>query len=507
VETRPEADVAVSVATRCQPIGAALVALLIGISSVGRAQRPDSVLVARNDSVMIRLIDVDVRAVVQVLSRFLDRPVVFGTLTSSRVTLETPSPVATRDVGSLLRSVLQSQNLELLADSGVYRVRQKDAPPPAGPQAAPAIRQSTTIELFVVKLRHARAADVAGTLNALYGRAAAPGEIGAPPPAPATLSEQLRQSQVPAVGAQANQTPSATGQRSATLSGDVTIVPDPRANSLLIRATRSDFDLLTAAVQAIDVRPMQVFIEVLIAEVRRDRNLDLGVGASMPPQKIGNSNATIEGSTVGGGIGDLVLKLMNLGSANVDATLRAAEARGDVSIVSRPVVITANNKRAEIVVGSERPFIQVVRALPTDAPLRDQVVQYRSVGTRLFVLPTISEDGYVALEVTQEVNAATTETAFNAPVISTRSVQTNLLIKDGQTVALGGLTDRQKDTNQGGVPLLSRIPLLGAVFGRASRRTTETELFLFITPRVVRSDEDALKATDPYLKRAEKVKP
>jgi general secretion pathway protein D len=505
VETHAKASVAV-IATLQNRVGGALAALLC-LSSIVAAQRPDSSVVARNDSVTIRLIDVDVRAAVQVLSRFLDRPVVFGSLTSSRVTLETPTPIATRDVGSLLRSVLQSQNLELVADSGIYRVRQKDAAPPTATAAAvPAVRQSTTIELFVIKLRHARAADVAATLNALYGRASAPGEIGAPP-APMTLSEQLRQSQVPPAGAQPNQPPSVTGQRSATLSGEVTIVPDPRANSLLVRATRSDFELLTAAVQTIDVRPMQVLIEVLIAEVRRDRSLDLGVGTSVPPNKIGNSDATVEGSTTGGGIGDLVLKFMNLGSANVDATLRAAEARGDVSIVSRPVVITANNKRAEIVVGSERPFIQVSRALPTDAPIRDQVVQYRSVGTRLYVLPTISEDGYVALEVTQEVNAATTETAFNAPVISTRSVQTNLLIKDGQTVALGGLTDRQKDASQGGVPVLSRIPLLGALFGRASRRTTETELFLFITPRVVRSDEDAVKATDPFLKRAEKVKP
>ncbi|HEX6053625.1 MAG TPA: secretin N-terminal domain-containing protein [Gemmatimonadaceae bacterium] len=468
------------------------------------SQRADSSVVVRNDSVTIRLVDVDVRAAIQALSRFLDRPVVFGALNGGRVTLETPSPVAPRDVASLLRGVLQSQNLELVADSGIYRVRQKEPPPPAPVAAVPAPRQTSALELFVVKLRHARASEVAATLNALYGRASAPGELGAPPP---TLSDQLRQSQIPPVGVPTAPTPSTGAQRSATLAGEVTIVPDPKANSLLIRAMRADFELLNAAIQSIDVRPMQVLIEVLIAEVRRDRNLDLGVDVTVPPQRIGGTNTTIEGSTTGGGIGDLVLRLMNIGSANIDATLRAAEVRGDVSIISRPVVITANNKRAEIVVGSERPFIQVTRALPTDAPIRDQVVQYRSVGTRLFVLPTISEDGYVMLEVTQEVNAATTELAFNAPVISTRSVQTNLLLKDGQTVALGGLADRQKDVNQQGVPLLSRIPLLGGLFGHASRRTTETELFLFITPRVVRSDEEAQGVTDPYLKRAEKVKP
>ncbi len=466
------------------------------------AQRVDSSVVARNDSVSIRLIDVDVRAAVQALARYLDRPVAFGTISGSRVTIETPAPVPTAGVLQLLRGVLRTQNLELVEAEGLYRVQAREQPAP--PQAAPQQPvQQGPIELFIVRLRHAKAADVAATLNALYGQASALGELGAPPP---TLGDQLRQQQVPPVGAQPPARPAGQAQAGA-LTGDVTIVPDARANSLLIRASRNDFQLLEAAIQQIDVRPLQVLIEVLIAEVRRDRNFDLGLEVTMPKHKVGSGNASVQGSVAGGGLGDFVLKLMSFGSIDLDATLRAAEARGDVSIVSRPVVITANNKRAEIVVGSERPFVQVSRTLPTDSPLRDAIIQYREVGTRLFVIPTISEDGFVMLEVLQEVNAATTETAFNAPVISTRSVQTNLLIRDGQTVALGGLSDRQRDVNQQGVPLFSRIPLLGGLFGRASRRATETELFLFITPRVIRNDEDAEELTAPLLERAKKVKP
>jgi general secretion pathway protein D len=158
-------------------------------------------------------------------------------------------------------------------------------------------------------------------------------------------------------------------------------------------------------------------------------------------------------------------------------------------------------------VGSQRPFVQVSRSLPTETPSRDQVVQYKDVGTRLTVKPTISADGYVMLEVTQEVNSATTETAFDAPVISTRSVSTRLLIEDGKTVALGGLTDQQRDQSQGGVPVLSSIPLLGGLFGHASRRATETELFLFLTPRVIRSDDEADAITRPLQERVKQVKP
>ncbi|HTK54351.1 MAG TPA: secretin N-terminal domain-containing protein [Gemmatimonadaceae bacterium] len=471
----------------------------------GRAQRPDSSVTSRNDSVTIRLVDVDVRAAVQALARYLDRPVLFGAVPPTRVTLETPTPVPRSQVLSLLRSILESQNLVLVEDSTAYQVQVKQpAAPPAQPGASPPPTQGgEAIQLFVIRLRHARAADVAATVNALYGRASALGEIGGPPP---TLSDQLKQNLVPPAGAPP-QAVQSVAARAATLSAEVTIVPDPRANSLLIRATRSDFDLIQAAVQELDTRPLQVLIEVMIAEVRKDRSLDFGVAASLPTTSIGSGNATIAAANEGAGLGDFVLRLMKIGAVDVDATLRAAAARGDASIISRPVVITANNEPAQILVGSQRPFLQVQRALPTDAAIRDQVVQYKEVGTKLFVVPTISADGYVMLEVTQEVNAATAETQFSAPVISTRSVQTRLLIKDGQTVALGGLTDRQKEVTQGGVPILSSIPLLGGFFGHASRRLTETELFLFLTPRVIRNDEEANGVTEPLRKRAERVKP
>ena len=207
------------------------------------------------------------------------------------------------------------------------------------------------------------------------------------------------------------------------------------------------------------------------------------------------------------GLGDFTLRVMGAGGYDLNATLRAAAGRGDVKIVSRPVVLTANDEEAAVVVGSQRPFVQVSRSLPTDAAVRDQIVQYKDVGTKLIVRPTISVDGTVQMKVTQEVSNATTETAFNAPVISTRSIRTDLLVKDGQTIALGGLTDKQRDVQSGGIPLLSSIPLIGGLFGRQSRNTTETELFIFLTPRVIRTDEDAQRLTDPLRKRADQVKP
>jgi general secretion pathway protein D len=246
-----------------------------------------------------------------------------------------------------------------------------------------------------------------------------------------------------------------------------------------------------AAVEQLDIRPLQVLIEVLIAEVRKDGGFSLGMETFLPETAVpGTTNTVVDGTNEGLGLGEFVLRVMNLGGYDLDLTLSAAASRGDVSILSRPVVLTTNNEPAEVVVGSQRPFIQVQRTLATDAATRDQVVQYMDVGTQLSVTPTISEDGYVMLEVVQEVNAATTETAYDAPVISTRSVQTHLLVRDGQTAVLGGLTDRQEDVTRAGVPILSRIPILGWLFGRSIHRTTETELFVFLTPRVIRGDDE-----------------
>jgi general secretion pathway protein D len=144
-----------------------------------------------------------------------------------------------------------------------------------------------------------------------------------------------------------------------------------------------------------------------------------------------------------------------------------ASAKGEARILSRPVVLAANNDEAEILVGSQQPFIQVSQT-QVGAVAQNQVVQYQPVGTRLLVRPTISGDGYVTLDVTQEVNQATSQVVFNAPVISTRSVRTRLLVRDNQTVVLGGLSDHEHDKNSGGIPVLSSIPLIGGLFGSTS---------------------------------------
>lgn len=485
---------------------ATLYAMLASVNVYGQAVRTTT---ERGDSIVVRLIDVELRTAVQALAPYLDKPVLTISVPPARVSIETPTPIPRAGATRLLRELLMSNGAELELDTAasLYRVRQREPQHPIAPVDSMQTRSigRQAMELFVIRLRHAKASEVAATVNALYGRASALGEMGE---RPGTLSRELSTQQVLPLSPPASQ-PSATTGRIATLAGETIIVPDPRANSLLVRASRPDFELIQAAVTQVDVRPLQVLIEVLIAEVRRDRALDIGVDTRLPQTTIAKTeNTTVEAQVSSGiGLGDLAMKIMGISGLDVEATIRAAESRGDARIVNRPVLLAANNERAEINVGSQRPFVQVARVLPTDNSARDQVIQYKDVGTRLSIIPTISFEGYVMLQVVQEINAATAEQQFNAPVISTRSVETRLLVKDGQTIVLGGLTDVQRELVKSGVPFLSRLPLIGALFGRHARRRAETELLLFLTPRLVRDDADADALTGPLRKRAGRIDP
>jgi general secretion pathway protein D len=449
-----------------------------------------------NDSIAVRFVETDIRAVIQAIGQYLPKPVLVGPIQPVRVTLQTPGPVDRSTLLTLLRGLVQSQNLEFVEDSSFYRINAKTTDRPAGRVAASS--DSGPVQLFVIRLRHARASDVAATVNQLFGGTGVfSGQNGL---SAGTLSEELRRNVVPTAGAQAP-----AGQpnvRQSSLAGSVTIVPDELTNSLLVRASQRDFDVMKEAVDQLDIRPLQVLIEVLIVEARQDRSFSFGTSFFVPQQSIDKGNGTAGGDWIGAGLGDLVIQIMKLGRANIDATLSAAASRGDVEIISRPVLLASNNQEARFLVGSQRPFVQVSRSLPTETPTRDQVIQYRDVGTKLTVRPTINQDGYVSLLIQQEINQATSEVQFDAPVISTREAVTQVLVKNGQTIVIGGLRDQQKDATRGGVPILSGIPLIGGLFGHAERKSSRTELYLFLTPRILKTDADADSVTAPRLRRS-----
>lgn len=448
--------------------------------------------------VSINLVDTELRSAVLALQGYLDRPVTYSQLGNQRITFTSPRPLARDEVAAILRMILQEQGYTMEEVGGAYRIAPVPQappaqPPPAAPQPQPqpgagqSLARSGDMQLYVIRLRHARAADVAATVNALYGRASALGEVGRTRGG-GTLSEQLADNANGAYGAQ-NPQGAPPGAPRGELSGNIAIVPDFRTNSLLIRANEGDFGLINAAVQQVDVRPLQVLIEATVAYVRRDFSFALGLGASTPNTRVGDGNTTIGGEARSNtSLGDIVIRALDVGGIDLDLVLSAGESRSNVVILDRPLLLAANNEEAEINVGEQRPFTQIQRS--TDGGVLDEVVQYKDVGTTLRVLPTISADGFVQLQVVQEVNsAAGSAQGLDAPIITTRSITTQLLVRDGRTAVLGGLTGSQRERSSGGVPFLSSIPFLGAVFGRKERENNDFELFVFITPHVIGTDE------------------
>ena len=343
---------------------------------------------AVRDSVTLEFVDADLRGVIQALARYLPKPVLIASVPSVRVSLSTPTPVARSSVMDLVRGLLDQQSLDLVEEAAYLRIRERptQATPQPATQAPGAVqaRRRAAVQLYVIRLRHTRAPDVAGTVNLLFGGG---GQFsGSAGLSSGTLSEELRRIATPPAAQPA--APAAGGGttiRPAELSGAVTIVPDDITNALLIRAAPEDFEVIRQAVDELDIRPLQVLIEVLIVEARRDQGFSLGTDLLVPQQHVGGGDVTAGGSVAGAGLGDFVLQVLNLGRANLNATIRAAENRGQVSIVSRPVLLASNNTEARLLVGSQRPFVQVSRSLPTETATRDQVVQYRDVGTRLVV--------------------------------------------------------------------------------------------------------------------------
>ncbi len=471
------------------------------------AQEPDPVRVTA-EGVTVDFQDAELRLVITALAEAGGLNVVYGELPPRRVTLRMRQPVPRENVLALLTSLAESNGLRVVEDGAFLRLEPTAA-------AAAATAKDTTVNgedvrLYVHRLRHVRAARLAATLQTVFGGTARPGlrEVGT---GPAPLSESLRQAQGDFLRADSARAvtvdvapmrpPSLPGQ----LRGEIHIVADETTNSLLVRAQPTDWAVVKQAVDALDLRPLQVMIEVVIAEVRRTSESELSLSGSIADTK---TDPSVRGTVRGNTNGNLVLEALRAGSLDLSLALSVLASRGDVRIISRPIILAQNNQEARILIGSERPFVQVSRSLPTDAAVRDQVIQYRDVGTKLTITPTINDDGYVNLQVLQEVSTATAETQFGAPVISTREAATHLFIKDGRTAVLGGLIDRQQERSKSGIPILMELPLVGGLFGTTRNVTANSELFLFLTPRIVATDDDAeqvrkgVEEQAPMLRRA-----
>ena len=373
----------------------------------------------------------------------------------------------------------------------------------------------------VYPVQHGKAEKLAQLLNEVYGNKQG---SNTPTLAPGQRPVQITTTPVPGSPV-APQTPLQSAIQSlvsfagsgVSVSKEARIIADNDNNALLILASPSDFETIQTALRQLDVPRRQVSVEVLVAEVVLTDELKFGiewfinarnntVGAlrngdksaltGVLPTLPGLGSATDPRSLIAPTQG---LQLINVLGTDIRAVLQALGTDGRSKVISTPRIMVLDNEKALINVGQQ---ISVDTGTSTGNVTGGNVVttrQYLSTGVILNVTPRINSGGRVTLDVNQEVTSPTS-TAAN-PTIATRKAQTVVTVGSGETMVLAGLIQETDGTASAGVPLLSKIPLIGGLFGSQSFNRTRTELVLLITPTVVTNSDDARAVTDEIRKK------
>jgi general secretion pathway protein D len=298
------------------------------------------------------------------------------------------------------------------------------------------------------------------------------------------------------------------------------IQADESTNSLIISAPDAVFNNLRAVIEKLDVRRAQVFIEALIAEITTDKASQLGVQWFVGDQKSGGSlGAVTNFPASGSGIVSAAIDPAGLASAGgltlgfvgesitvdgrqirgLGALARALEEKNIANIMSTPNLLTLDNAEAKIVVGQNVPFLtgSFSQATGTTGAVNPfQTIERKDVGLTLKIKPQISEGGSVKLQIFQESSTVARATVAAQDLITNkRSLETTVVVDDGNTVVLGGLIEDSLSDNTQAVPLLGRIPLLGWLFKSNEKRKTKTNLMVFLRPIIVRSAEGSYSFT------------
>lgn len=279
------------------------------------------------------------------------------------------------------------------------------------------------------------------------------------------------------------------------------VATDPARNALIFVGKSAQYSSILPLLRQLDRSPGEVLIEVVLAEITLTDNTSLGVEWDLG-NKLNVDNSAITAVTQGLGVGSTGLLVRALNASNgVRATINALARRNRVNIISNPRVVAKSGVDANIQVGTQVP---VLRQTSSNVQFGQtgitNSVDYIDTGVVLKVRPVIRGDRRVSLDVSQEVSEAQQNdtSSIGSPLIFTRSIATSLSLEDGQTVLLGGLKSQNRSNTRAGVPLLSKLPGLGAAFRNEAAARTDTELLVFITPYVVSDPTVANSVVERY---------
>lgn len=281
----------------------------------------------------------------------------------------------------------------------------------------------------------------------------------------------------------------------------VRIVADEATNSLLIRSTARDYRQLLTTINQLDAVPLQVVVNAVIAQITLTDDTRFGVNWSRVAANAAVDDISTDTSTTflpSGGLGGLLFnKTFVDGAAQVDATLEAISADNEVRLLARPTLTVTNNQEGQIQIGSDVP-VEAGQSIGTGG-FATTNIQYRETGIVLTLTPQINADGVVNLTIEQELSSVDNSASGvnNNPVFNSQNISTNVVVRDGESVVLGGLIQNDTQDLNTGVPGLNRIPVLRGLFSYQQDLNERRELFIVLRPEVVNlNDQSSLGYTE-----------
>lgn len=302
------------------------------------------------------------------------------------------------------------------------------------------------------------------------------------------------------------------------VSRNVQIVPDKATNALVIMAEREDYKVLENIIRQLDIPRAMVYIEALIMEVNTNKDFKLGVewrgikdtgsiaglDGSGSAAFIGSGTGIIPGTTITNGVaslafpGGLAMGILGAGIEiggvmfpNIGAMVQAYKTDSEVSILSTPQLLTLDNEEAEINVGSNVPYLTRQDTTSQTTSINYNSYEYKDVGVILNITPHINDEGFIRLKLSQEVTKVQSGADKAMPTTLKRTAKTTVVVKDKATIVIGGLVGDSTDEGTNKVPFLGDVPLLGWLFKARTVKRERTNLYVFLTPHIVRTQQEA----------------
>lgn len=379
----------------------------------------------------------------------------------------------------------------------------------------------------LISLEYAKAADVASILNDFIGAGSSDAPTTPAPGAGTQTGEARSRSLRDFVRQRAEQRQvqqtSDEASKFGRLSPETKILSDERTNAIMLMGQKGDIAALEEIIDQLDIMLGQVLIEAVILEVNLSDDLTYGIdwlqrsytlyneekvgpgGGGLTVRQpvaafgggtsLGDTDGFIDGSQVtratADGFGAGLTYFTTLFDLNIDAVIRLAAGARNVRILSTPVILTADNEEAQIIVGEERPVVNTT-STTTAGSIRSSF-EYRSIGINLMVTPRINPARFVVMDINQAVDDVGEDVFIDGnpvPTIINREFSSHIAVGDGETIILGGLvsTDRRETTSK--VPLLGDIPILGSLFRFSAESEARRELMVLITPHVMMTPEE-----------------